>query len=140
MAKTLNQKRAADSLQKVDRILKDHTLSEDWKDKYAAYAESLPATILNCGLGQAAASLLAAAKKNEENSDPHYILYEDLESWLCRNSSKAPYSGGGKLLAAIVAGDKKAYLHAQAEALEWLEWHKKLAVVYLKKQKPGEPS
>jgi len=142
MDRTLDLARAKDSLEKVTKIFKDPTLSEDWKDKYAGYVESLPATILNCGLGQAAAALLAAAKKKDGKfeKDPHYVLYEDLQSWLCRHASAAPYQGTDKLMEAITAGDRRSYIQARAEALKWLEWHKKLAVAYLKKQKAGDPS
>jgi len=122
--------------------LDDGKLSEDWKDKYAGYVETLPATIVNCGLGQAAATLLAASKKKDGKfeNDPHYRLYEDLQDWLCRGFTEAPYQGADKLMQAITAGDRHSYIHARVEALKWLEWHKKLAVAYLKKQKEGDPS
>jgi CRISPR/Cas system CMR-associated protein Cmr5 small subunit len=58
MQKTLDLERAADAWTKVNKILENKDYDIDWKDKYAAYAESLPATILNCGLGQACATLL----------------------------------------------------------------------------------
>lgn len=140
MTKTLEQKRAADSLAKIDRIMTIESRGEEWKDKYASYVESLPAAILNCGLGQAAATLLAASKKQNKRfeDDPHYVLYMHVQDWLCRNSDEAPYNGTDNLLKAITAGDRGSYMLAQAEALKWLEWHKKLAVAYLKKQKAGE--
>lgn len=140
MTKTLEQRRAADSLRKIDSIITIESRDEEWKDKYASYVESLPAAILNCGLGQAAATLLAASKKqnNQFGDDPHYVLYMHVQDWLCRNSDEAPYNGTGNLLKAITAGDRGSYMLAQAEALKWLEWHKKLTVAYLKKQKAGE--
>ena len=61
----LRFKRASDAWDKVHCI--EGEKSEDWKDKYASYVESLPATILSCELGQAAASLLSAAAKNENS-------------------------------------------------------------------------
>jgi len=143
MTRTLDLDRAKDSMGKVTEILDDGKLNEEWKDQYAGYVESLPAAIVNCGLGQAAATLLAAAKKKDGNSakDPHYVLYEHLQGWLCRPaSSDAPYRGADKLMQAITAGDRNAYIHARAEALKWLEWHKKLAVAYLKKPKAGDQS
>jgi CRISPR-associated protein Cmr5 len=36
-------------------------------------------------------------------------------------------------LEAITQNGRDKYLQAQAEAMAWLEWHKKLAVAYLKK-------
>jgi CRISPR-associated protein Cmr5 len=140
MQKTLDLERAADAWTKVNKILENKDYDIDWKDKYAAYAESLPATILNCGLGQACATLLAASKKRDDGSlkdDPHYVLYKDLQNWLCRESPVAPY-GEEDLMKAIISNDRWTYMHAQAEALKWLEWLKKLAVAYLKKTGAGE--
>lgn len=136
MKQTLDMKRAADALKKVEEINQKH--DADWKDKYASYVESLPATIINCGLGQAAATLLAAAKrgeKGESESDPHYVLYRHLEEWLCGAEPEAPFRGQDKLLKAITSHDRNNYIKAQAEALAWLDWLKKLAVAYLKKEK-----
>jgi CRISPR type III-B/RAMP module-associated protein Cmr5 len=78
--KTQELKRATHAWQKVNAILGDEKRSKEWRDKYASYASSLPATILNCGLGQAAATLLAASKKADNTSDydPHFQLYKDL--------------------------------------------------------------
>jgi len=142
MSKTLDLPRAKDSLEKVESILGNQAFGEEWRDKYAGYVESLPATILNCGLGQATATLLAAAKKSDGsfNKDAHYLLYKHLQSWLCQDIDNAPYNSSKNLMEAIVASDRSTYLHAQAEALKWLEWHKKLAVAYLKKKKAGDPA
>lgn len=140
MQRTLDQERAADAWTKVNEILENKNYDTDWKEKYAAYAESLPATILNCGLGQACATLLAASKKRNDKTvedDAHHVLYEHLQSWLCRKSPVAPY-GEGDLMEAIISNDRWTYIHAQAEALKWLEWLKKLAVAYLKKTEAGE--
>jgi CRISPR-associated protein Cmr5 len=137
MQQTHELLRASHALQRIKAI---SNRDADWKDKYASYVESLPATILNCGLGQAAASLLAAAKKTESASDidEHFQLYKDLEDWLCKQA-KAPYFGTNKsLIESIAGGDRSTYMHAQVEALKWLEWMKKLAVAYLKKPKGGE--
>jgi CRISPR-associated protein Cmr5 len=135
MRQTLDLKRASDTWGKVHRIMVEQK-DEDWKDKYASYVENLPATVLTCGLGQAAAILLsAAAKTSDALNDPHMVLYVDLESWLCRPESEAPYAGQHNLMQAIVNGNRQTYMNAQAEALAWLTWLKKLAVAYLKKEK-----
>lgn len=128
-AQMLDQERAADSLEKVKWIQKN--CNEEDQDSYADYVERLPATILMNGLGQALAQLLAAAKKNER--DPHYLLYRDVQGWLCRDDHRAPYRNASDVLEAITQNDRDKYLQAQAEAMAWLEWHKKLAVAYLKK-------
>lgn len=135
MRQTLDMKRASNAWDTVQRIHVGQP-DGDWKDRYASYVESLPAAILTCGLGQAAATLLsAAAKTSDAISDPHMVLYKDLESWLCRPEPEAPYAGKDNLMQAIVSGDRQIYMKAQAEALAWLVWLKKLAVAYLKKEK-----
>jgi CRISPR-associated protein Cmr5 len=131
----LAQERAAHALAKVNHLRKladEDKSKKDFNARYTSYAESLPATILSCGLGQAAAMLLAAAKG--EKNEPHYVLYQHLEDWLCREDRNAPYPGyqDQGLLEAITAHDRNHYLRAQAEALAWLEWLKKIAVAYLK--------
>ena len=69
--------RAKHSLACVELVKADDNVPNE---KYLSYAESLPATILMNGLGQAVASLCSAAK--EKKKDPHWILYRDLEGWL----------------------------------------------------------
>lgn len=128
---TLDQRRAADSLKKVRRI--QERLPEDKADSYADYTIRLPASILINGLGQAVAQLQAAAGTDKE--DPHLLLYRDLSHWLCRDEVEAPYRGQKDLLEGIVSKDRGHYLRAQAEAMAWLEWHKKLVTAYLKKMK-----
>lgn len=134
MMQTLEQERAAHALAKIRPASKEMFAGDEEKaEKFASYVEGLPATILANGLGQAAATLLAQAKGDQ--SDPHYKLYRLLEEWLCRDAGQAPYRRANDLLEAIVDNDRQTYLHAQAEALAWLEWLKKFAVAFLKKKK-----
>lgn len=126
---TLDQKRAAHSLSKVREI--QAKLSEQEADDYAGYVVRLPADILSSGLGQALAQLQAVAKQN--HNDPHYLVYHHLQTWLCRNEPEAPYPGAKDLLEALMTHDRFQYQWALNEAMAWLEWHKKLAVAYLKK-------
>lgn len=135
MTRNLDQTRAANALDVVAKLRQgsgDRQDRSEWNDRYASYVESLPATILTCGLGQACAMLLAAARGDAK--DPHLALYRHLQDWLCRNESGAVYPAGD-LLEAVVNGDRYLYLRAQAEALAWLQWLKKLAVAYLKRPK-----
>ena len=78
------------------------------------------------GLGQALATEQAGAGPNRENDDQraHHELYDRLQQWLCR-ADGGVYPQSGDLLQAIMNNDEEHYLHAQAEALAWLEWHKK---------------
>lgn len=121
---SLNLQRAEHALHAVDAI----------KDKdtghYVSYVSALPATILQNGLGQALATLLSAAEGKRD--DPHHRLYDQMQSWLCRDHVDAPYHGHNNLIKAIVDGDEQAYLHAHAETLAYLVWLKKFAVAFLK--------
>ncbi|MCI0724010.1 MAG: type III-B CRISPR module-associated protein Cmr5 [Acidobacteria bacterium] len=98
---------------------------------YVSYAEGLPAAILQNGLGQAMATLLAAAKGNKE--DPHRLLYNHVADWLTRDHADAPYPKATDLMTAITSKGEDTYLRCQAEALAYLRWLKKFAVAFLKK-------
>jgi CRISPR-associated protein Cmr5 len=115
---TIEQARARHALDRVRAVKKD-------PGKYGSYVKQLPASILMSGLGQAVATLQAAARGKQE--DAHRTLYKDLEAWLCTECPDAPYQGKRSLIDAIVDGDQAAYVRAQAEALHWLEWLKKFA-------------
>ncbi len=129
----LSQLRAADAFTKINNFLEDEEITYG---KYKSYVQSLPATILMNGLGQAAAMLLAAAKNNPQ--DPHRLLYNHLSSWLCNERNGAPYNNHQDLLQAITTQDEDDYLRAQAEALAYLEWLKKFANAYLRDDSQSE--
>lgn len=135
---TLDQRRAAYSMERVKNIEHQYPSTDPKRypdqDRYADYVERLPAAILTNGLGQALAQLLAAARRaNNPEEDPHYLLYQDVSSWLCREDADAPFPREKDILEAITHGGRKQYMQAVGEALAWLEWHKKLAVAYLKR-------
>ena len=118
--RTIEQKRAESALQKAT-ALEDR--SEDFKQKYRSYVDRVgPAIVMN-GLGQALATELAAG------DDAHQKLYDNLSGWLSRSDGEYPNSGD--LLSSIMKGDEAAYLRAQAEALAWLQWHKKFCRAFL---------
>lgn len=130
--KTLQQKRAQKALDKVKEAEKAYLQDKEQRKVFLSCAKDFPATILINGLGQAVATLRAQTNNNQK--DPHMAVYNALEEWLCRNEEEAPYptySGKPNLLDAIVQGDRDSYLHAQAEALAYLEWYKKFAVALL---------
>lgn len=113
--RTYEQKRATDALKRVEQI--DKLENSEKKKNYRAYVDRLGPTIVVNGLGQALASELAA-------DDPlHKKLYKNLKGWLCRDNGVYPKDKD--LLCAIMEHDESKYLRAQAEALAWLEWHKK---------------
>ena len=123
-SRTLEQKRAEHAL---DRARK---MGQMDAEKYRSYVDRLgPAIVMN-GLGQALATEIAAGGE-------HKNLYENVENWLCR-SEGGVYSGNRDLLASIVEHGQDKYLHAQAEALAWLQWHKKFCRAFLRDGAGGE--
>lgn len=142
----LEQKRAQHALEMVQKTGEKYPEGTENRKNFVSYVESLPAAILNNGLGQAAATLLAQA--NGKKDDPHRVVYNILENWFCRDDRAAPYKRintntevDAPLMEAIVNGDRSSYIKAQAEALSYLEWLKKFTVAFLKepdKQKQGE--
>jgi CRISPR-associated protein Cmr5 len=131
--KTIDMQRAEHAYGKVDGLKRDGSYG-----KYVSYVKGLPATILQNGLGQAMATLLAASKGKP---DAHRYLYDHVEEWLCNANSYSPYykqnkqvSNGDLLMKKITEGDENAYIYAQAEALAYLVWLKKFAVAYLEEK------
>ena len=134
---SIDQLRAQHALNKIESLQ-----GQDVK-RYTSYVKALPANILQNGLGQAMATLLAASKgkpafKNNEVNEAHRLLFAHLQSWLCRNDPAAPYPCDQEptmedttLMEKITRGDEAAYIRAQAEALAYLNWLKKFAVAYL---------
>lgn len=121
--RTWEQQRAADALERV-RKLEDR--SEKFRKLYRSYVDRLcPAIVMN-GLGQALATERAAAgpRPGSDSERAHIELYRSVEAWLCRKENGV-YPGAQDLLGALTSHDEACYLRAQAEALAWLEWHKK---------------
>jgi CRISPR-associated protein Cmr5 len=141
---SLAQRRAAHAL---SRIRLHEKAGANSYGNYVSYTESLPATILMNGLGQAAATLLSKAAREKKDgkevikeTDPHYSLYRDIQDWLCGSDPAAPYSNAAnvpdKLMQAITGQDEETYLRAQSEALAYLVWLKKFANAYLERGQP----
>ena len=124
---SLDQRRARHAL---DRIKQRQ--EEDRQSDYLSCVKALPASIQQNGLGQALATLVAAARGKRR--DPHHLLFEDLQDWLCGDDDDAPYRNAHDLFAAITGNENQQqhYLHAQDEAQAYLNWLKKFAVAYLK--------
>jgi CRISPR-associated protein Cmr5 len=120
--------------------------------KYTSYVKALPAAILQNGLGQAMATLLAASKgepamRNGRVNEPHRLLYNHIQAWLCRDNEAAPYriengptDTGTQLMEQITNGSEAAYIRAQAEALAYLNWLKKFAVAFRPEQESTHES
>lgn len=128
MKRNLEQKRAEYALKTIKKRLKDLGGNKEKRDRYLTRVKSLPATIIMCGLGQTAAMLLSAGKRQSDN--PDQMLYEDLENWICDNKENRIYQEKD-LIEAIVKNNRKKYIKAQTETIKLLEWLKKFATAYL---------
>ncbi|MGB3683861.1 MAG: type III-B CRISPR module-associated protein Cmr5 [Rubrobacteraceae bacterium] len=119
---TLAQRRAKHALGRIN------SLEGTSYGHYRSYVSALPASILTNGLGQAVATVRAGSQPGYEQ------LYEHLSSWLCDGDAESPYPEGD-LLKNITVHNEEHYLHAQAEAMAYLEWLKKFATTFLEKGK-----
>lgn len=81
--KTIDMQRAEHAYGKVESLIEGVDYG-----KYVSYVKGIPATILQNGLGQAMATLLAAAKGK---TDGHRLLYDHIEDWFCRANLYSPY-------------------------------------------------
>ncbi|MBA2662024.1 MAG: hypothetical protein H0U74_06985 [Bradymonadaceae bacterium] len=89
------------------------------REAYLGEAGRLVPSIMAFGLGQACAGMLFEAAGR--HGHPGYILYDDLQSWLCRRDERAPYRGETVLLDAIMRREQEQYVQAHGEARAWLD-------------------
>lgn len=120
---TRDQLRAQHALRCVQAV------SPKLQSDYQSYANSLPASIVMNGLGQACAMLLAQAGGKQ---DAHRLLYDHLKDWLCLGEH-AVYPGQADLVEAVIGHGQRHYVRAQIEALAYLDWLKKFSQAYLTK-------
>ncbi|SRR5579871_6931894 len=142
---TRDQQRAQHALQSVKQVQalveerlkkagssdKERKSAKKFGDEYRSYAESLPASIVMNGLGQACAMLLAQAKNRPGKEDAHRLLYEHLQDWLRGPTYAAVYPTNQDLVEAVIKHGQCAYIRAQVESLTYLNWLKKFAQAYL---------
>ena len=136
---TIEQQRAKDASDQVKKLKNE---SEEFRKLYRSYVDRIgPAIVMN-GLGQAlAAERAAAGSKHTDREKAHDRLYCNLKAWLCNRPDsiyKTKNRDSADLLKAIMENDESMYLHAQAEALAWLEWHKKFCRADLPKDGENE--
>jgi CRISPR-associated protein Cmr5 len=125
MSRTFEQDRAKFALEAVTKIDKE-------KDKYETLIKQLPAMVLNNGLGQTMAYLLA--KDGGEHKEPSWHLYSCLEKWIAGQG----IFPAGDLIGSLMRSDRNKYMHAQHEILKLLTWMVKFADAYLKGPEAGE--
>lgn len=112
----LSQERAAYALLRVQEAGKDH--------EYARLCRNLPAMLLQNGLGQSLAFLRSRSGEGQSGARAAGKLYADLSGWLIHE--RRLYDGGD-LIGAVIDGDRKEYMVANEEALEFGGWLKRFA-------------
>ncbi len=123
---TLEQKRARAAMEFVQR----HRNNSGQRAKLRTLIQRSPVMILQNGLGQTLAFLLADAGDGQEGRNAAGLLHDRLEQWLCRE--RPIYHQEGGLMTQLTAGSRHDYLRAQQEALALLGWMKKFAEAWLK--------
>lgn len=133
ISRNIAQERAKDALTVVTSI-KDRA---NEYGNYVGYVKALPANIRSLGLGQSLAFLLskAAGEKKPPANDvlvtPHGLLYAHVTNWLANCGIYQGEITSTNFMARLVNGTQSEYLHAQVEAMAYLEWLKKFAVAEL---------
>lgn len=137
MSRTVSQRRAEFALEFVHDYRVKARPGDN--DKMSTHINKTPIRILQNGLGQALAFLLADAKGSA--AAPAQRLYDEMQKWLCgqRDRESFPcrvYGDGASphLIDHLVQGDRARYMAAQDEALRLFVWLKKFSDAYL-----GEP-
>jgi len=125
MRQTLEQQRAKYALDVVNEQ-KGKKSAED----YGRFVRRMPAMILNNGLGQALAFLLADGEAASKS------LYDNIQDWLCgsgANSRPRMIYAKQDLIAELMEGSREQYIQAHQETLYLLSWMKKFVDAYLPK-------
>lgn len=140
MSRTIGQKRATFALEFITAYEGDPAS----RDKIHTHINKTPIRILQNGLGQALAFLLADAEGRA--LAPARVLYGALDDWLCGTRldprpCRVYADAQGDLMAQLVRGDRVAYIRAQEEALQLFTWLKKFADAYLDRgAAPNKPA
>lgn len=130
MIRTLEQWRASHALTFV-------TGFSGKKAELYTHIQKTPVRILQNGLGQALAFLLAnnEGQTGDERKASGW-LYDNLEDWLCGTASdERPcrvYGDARNLMKQLIEGSREHYMLAQEEAIRLFSWLKKFADAYLK--------
>ncbi len=117
---TLQQQRAKHAW---DAVNNQNSREDKFKKEFTSNVRKLPSMVINDGLGQALAFLLAQAKGKKD--DAHYVVYKAVSDWVCQQL-KLNCQGTG-LMDYLLADDTKSshYRRASTEALAYLTWLKR---------------
>lgn len=104
--------------------------------RYLSYVKALPANVRSLGLGQALA--FALAKCEGDLTEPHGWLYSHVTGWIGSQPHIYADATPNNFMDKLTGGTQAQYLHAQIEAMAYLEWLKKFAVAQLKEDKGAQ--
>ncbi len=133
MEQTLEQRVAKYALDVIEKHR--HAGASDVARRYATLVRSVPSMVMQNGLGQTLAYLLADAEGKPDK--PSKQLYQELQEWLLGNPSEERpqrvYRTGDDLITALMDGSRYDYQRAQEAVLALLGWMRKFADAYLPK-------
>lgn len=129
---TLQQRRADFALARIQALAGEWANDVKKQKEFNSYASAMPFMIHANGLGQT-----AAFYRRKGTDHTYYRLYKLLGDWLGQPGQ--PFAGQPDLLGGVTRSDLDAYLAAQAEALLFLDWVKKLASAFLAREEETAP-
>lgn len=135
METTLDQKRAAHALTRVQTVLENEggQISE-----YRSYVRQFPMLLRQNGLGQAIA--LKMAQSSRDGGSAHEQLLDDMLAWLCDKQNgwttgcyalEPERRNGEELIKKIMCQSEADSLRAQDELMAYLRWLKTFAEALL---------
>jgi CRISPR-associated protein Cmr5 len=122
MGTTIEQGRSRFALEQV------RSLATPAVKDFAKLASGLPAMILQNGLGQTLAFLLAKGTKDGKvaDHDKHILAFNMVVGWLAKQQLLQK-TGHARTMEELSQMEQRDYLGAQREALKILEWVKRYA-------------
>ena len=122
MPRTLGQERAEFALNRVIAFKNAHSNEQTKRKELKSLSASLPAMILQNGLGHTLSFLYSKGK------DHHIELLNAIVEWLTENFNDFNNYGNVQgFIRRLTQVDQRVYLSAQQEALKMLEWYKRYA-------------
>lgn len=121
--KTIAQKRAAFSYQRVRAMVSGSTPDDKAPQRFKAYANSFPAKVQMNGLGQALAFARSKSGATAEGKAWQH-LYQLVSDWLARAEG---CFANQDVLEGIMSSDMQGYCQAQAEVQALMVWVKQFA-------------
>jgi len=116
-------------------------LGKNFSD-YVGIAKKLPATISQCGLGQALAFEASKGGKENDKTNAHDLILQHMQTWILHRMDGEPTTTPHtpyKILTQLSGNyDSRKYLRATSESQNFLVWLRMLAESQDKKVALGE--